>query len=295
MSLSPRILASAAAAALCFGGCNQADPKRANEPGPSPVATTKGDKAASQPAAKEADARPASGVALLRVPNGGIQPQAVVDAKGTLHLIYFKGDDPGAGDLFYVRREAAAERFSEPIRVNSRPRSACAVGSVRGGQIAVGKGGRPHVVWNGMGTDNAGTDYSRLNDAGTAFEEQRNLMRVTEVPDGGGTVAADGAGNVYVVWHGQRKGDRGEDKRRVWVARSTDEGKTFSIEAPAWAEPTGVCACCSTRAFADRDGVVYVLYRSATAQVHRDTYLLVSEDRGKSFHKAFIHKWRVPG
>jgi hypothetical protein len=225
------------------------------------------------------------------VPNGGIQPQAVADAKGTVHLIYFKGDNAGAGDLFYVRRETGKERFSEPMRINSRPGSACAVGSVRGGQIALGKGRRPHVVWNGDG----GTDYARLNDAGTAFEEQRNLMRETEVPDGGGTVAADDAGNVYVVWHGQRKGDRGEDKRKVWVARSTDEGKTFAIEAPAWTEPTGVCACCSTRALTDRNGIVYVLYRSATAEVNRDTYLLVSEDRGQSFQKAFIHKWKVPG
>jgi hypothetical protein len=213
-----------------------------------------------------------------------------VDGKGTLHLIYFKGDKANAGDLFYVHRGMGKEQFSEPIRINSRPHTACAMGSVRGGQIALGKGGRPHVVWNGVGTD-----YARLNDAGTAFEEQRNLMRQTEVPDGGGTVAADGAGNVYVVWHGQRKGDRGEGKRQVWVARSTDDGKTFSMEATAWAEPTGVCACCSTRAFADRDGIVYVLYRSATGQVHRDTYLLVSEDRGKSFHKVFVHKWKVPG
>ena len=108
-------------------------------------------------------------------------------------------------------------------------------------------------------------------------------------------VVADDAGNVYVVWHGQRKGNRGEDKRQVWIARSTDDGKTFSIEAPAWAEPTGVCGCCSTRAFADRDGTVYVLYRSATAQVNRDTYLLGSRDCGKSFQQALVHRWKVPG
>jgi hypothetical protein len=120
-------------------------------------------------------------------------------------------------------------------------------------------------------------------------------MRETEVPDGGGTVTADDAGNVYVVWHGQRKGERGEDKRKVWVARSTDEGKTFAPEAPAWMEPTGVCACCSTRAFADSKGIVYLLYRSATAEVNRDTYLLSSDDHGKSFQQALIHKWKVPG
>lgn len=239
--------------------------------------------------AGRAAAEPAGEVTLLRVPNGGIQPQAVADAKGTIHLVYFKGDKSNAGDLFYVRREPGQERFSDPIRVNSRPGTACAMGSVRGGQIALGKGGRPHVVWNGLGTD-----YARLNDAGTAFEEQRNLMRQTEVPDGGGTIAADDTGNVYVIWHGQRKGIRGEEKRQVWVARSTDDGKTFSIEAPVWMEPTGVCPCCSTRAFADRKANVYLLYRSANAQVNRDIYLLVSDDRGKSFRQVLVHKWKVP-
>jgi hypothetical protein len=228
-------------------------------------------------------------VTRLRVPNGGIQPQAVADAKGTVHLVYFKGDKADAGDLFYVRRDAG-KGFSEPIRVNSRPGTACATGSVRGGQIALGKGGRPHIVWNGQGTD-----YARLNDAGTAFEEQRNLMRQTYVPDGGGTVAADDAGNVYVAWHGQQKGIQGEDKRQVWVARSTDDGATFSQEAPAWMEPTGVCPCCSTRAFADHKGGVYLMYRSATAEVNRDIYLLHSDNRGKTFREALVHKWKVPG
>jgi hypothetical protein len=290
MSLRTKMLAAASVVALCFAGCNQAEPKQASEPARSPARATESGKQASKLASEnEAAAQPGT-VTLLRVPNGGIQPQALVDAKGTLHLIYFKGRDATAGDLFYVRREAKAERFSDPIRINSPPSRACATGSVRGGQIALGQGGRLHVVWNGVGTD-----YARLNDAGTAFEGQRNLMRQTEVPDGGCTVAADDAGNVYVVWHGQRKGERGEAKRQVWVARSTDEGKSFSLEEPAWAEPTGVCPCCSTRAFADRDGIVYVLYRSATAAVNRDTYVLVSEDRGKTFHQTLVHKWKVPG
>jgi hypothetical protein len=282
-------LAWVAVAGLGLAGCNRAASKLDHEGIPS-TSTKEYANPAAQPVAEQPAAELVNGVTLLLIPNGGIQGQALVDAKGTLHLIYFKGDDAAAGDLFYVHREMGSTRFSEPMRINSRPRTACAVGSVRGGQIALGKGGRLHVVWNGTGTD-----YSRLNDASTAFEEQRNLMRKTEVPDGGGTVAADGRGNVYVVWHGQQKGDRGEEIRKLWVARSTDEGRTFSMEEPVWEEPTGVCPCCSTRALADRDGNVYALYRSATAQVNRDTYLLASEDQGKSFHRALIHKWKVPG
>src|SRR5450432_3240171 len=104
-------------------------------------------------------------VTLLKTPHGGIQPQAVADANGTLHLIYFKGE-PRAGDLFYVKRTPGQEQFSEPMRVNSVPGSAIAVGSVRGGQISVGKSGRVHVAWNGSG-QNSGMLYARLNDAGT--------------------------------------------------------------------------------------------------------------------------------
>ncbi len=240
-------------------------------------------------------AEPRTRVSVIRTPNGGIQPQAVADARGTIHLIYFKGE-AGAGDLFYVSRPAGRERFTDPIRVNSRPKSAIAVGTVRGGQLVLGKDGRVHVAWNGSGRPREGLFYARLNDAGTAFEEQRNLMGDTFGLDGGGTVAADGAGHVFVAWHALKKGaERGEGNRQVWVARSTDGGKTFSREVPAGAKSTGVCACCSTRAFADSRGALYLLFRSATAGVHRDVYLLTSDRRGKDFSAARVHEWKVPG
>jgi hypothetical protein len=243
----------------------------------------------------EAATEPGSKVTVLRTPNGGIQPQAVADAKGALHLIYYKGE-AGAGEIFYVRREAGQERFSEPLRVNSQPGSAIAAGTVRGGQLALGKAGRVHVAWNGSGKS-VGMLYARLNDARTAFEDQRDLMQQTDVLDGGGTVAADDVGNVYVAWHGNVKGKPNETEgtRKVWIVRSTDEGKSFSKEAPANTQPTGACACCSTKAFVDSKGNLNLLYRSATAKVNRDIYLLSSKDKGTSFQSAIVHKWKVPG
>lgn len=236
-------------------------------------------------------------VAVIKSPNSGIQPQAVVDQQKTLHLIFFKGE-PGHGDLFYVKRKAGAEYFSEPIRVNNTLGSAVATGTIRGGQIALGKNGRVHVAWNGSNQVNGPNGhpmlYARLNDAGTAFEEQRNLMQKTMTLDGGGTVAADDHGNVFVAWHGLViGGDRGEDKRQVWIARSSDEGKTFTVESPAWTEPTGVCGCCSMKAFCDSNGTINMLYRSATSSVNRDLYLLSSTDHGQSFRGSLIDHWRV--
>ena len=89
-------------------------------------------------------------VELLRTPDSGIQPQAVVDSQGTVHLIYYKGES-GAGDIFYIKRAASASEFSKPIQVNSQRGSAIAAGSIRGAQLAVGKNGRVHVAWDGMG------------------------------------------------------------------------------------------------------------------------------------------------
>lgn len=238
-------------------------------------------------------------VELVKTPNGGIQPQAVADPRGKNHLLYYSGDARG-GDLFYVVRELGQTSWSKPVRVNSEPGSAVAAGTIRGGQLALGKNGRAHVVW--FGSANASQKgpeksapllYSRLNDAKTGFEPQRNLMQFTSALDGGPSVAADSAGNVYAAWHGAETPGGGEVARRLWVARSKDDGKTFSREAAANSEPTGACACCGAKAFADSRGTLYVLYRSATEKVDRDIYLLTSTTRGEQFQGRRLDRWKI--
>jgi hypothetical protein len=135
--------------------------------------------------------------------------------------------------------------------------------------------------------------YTRLNDAGTAFEPERNVIQEAYGIDGGGSVAADRSGNVYVVWHAPAPGTEGEGSRRVWVARSSDDGRTFAHEKAAWEEPTGACGCCGLAAFADTRSNLYILYRSATDVVNRDMYLLASRDRAGSFTGTEISPWKV--
>src|SRR5260370_40885988 len=88
----------------------------------------------------------ASKVAVLRVPDHGIQPQVAVDAKGVVHLLYFKGE-PGGGDVYYARSEDGAHFNKHPLRVNSQPGSVVAMGNIRGAHLAVSKNGRVHVAW----------------------------------------------------------------------------------------------------------------------------------------------------
>lgn len=248
----------------------------------------------------------AAQVQVLRVPHEGIQPQVVVEANGTVDLLYFSGD-PKNGDLFFVRSQDHGKTFSAPLRVNSQPGSAFAIGTIRGGQMAVGANGRVHVAWNGSGialpvgplNPEAGKHgspmlYSRLNDSGTGFEAQRNVMQHTFGLDGGGTIAADAEGNVFVTWHAKQAGAaQGEAGRQVWIAASHDSGKMFAAEAPAWSEPTGACGCCGMAMYAAKDGTLVGLYRSATENVHRDIYLLASKDHGKSFAGSLVQRWEI--
>ncbi len=236
-------------------------------------------------------------VKLLRTPNEGIQPQTVLDRDGVLHMIYVKGD-ASAGDIEYVSRKVYEKDFSEPIRVNSESDSAVAIGTVRGPQMAIGRRGRVYVIWfgsraqSGDFSDTMPVFFSRLNDSGTAFETQRNLMQYAKGGDGGLSVAADALGDVYAVWHAVGA-EPGEDHRRVYLADSRDDGKTFAREVPISPAALGACGCCGMRAFADERGTLFVLYRAAAESVHRDMTLLISTDHGATFHDTTVGPWEL--
>ncbi len=247
---------------------------------------------------RSADSRQLPRTRVLRVPEGGIQPQTAMDVRGGLCMIYFS-DDANSGNIHYVYRAPRTTRFSKPIRVNSQPGSAVAAGTVRGPQMALGPDGRPYVVW--FGSDNAqprGPDgatpilFSRLNAAGTAFEPQRCLMQYAKGVDGGLSVAAGPAGEVYIVWHAEGS-EPGEAHRRVYLARSTDNGKTFAREVPISPAELGACGCCGMRAATDSEGHVYVFYRAAADGVNRDMTLLESSDCGSTFRAERLGPWKL--
>ena len=246
-------------------------------------------------------AEPLARVTTLRVPHGGIQPQIALDSNGVVHMVYFLGA-PGNGDLYYARSSKGGT-FSTPIRVNSRLGSAIATGNVRGARLAAGRNGRVHVAWNGTyEVDVPGSTqafmrhpmvYTRLDDSGTAFEPERNVIRSAYGLDGGGAIAADGAGRVYVMWHAPTPGTQGENNRRVWVTRSSNDGVAFERERPAFETPTGACGCCGMSALADGRDNLYILFRSAREVVHRDMYLLASRNHGESFQGTDVSEWNI--
>jgi hypothetical protein len=124
-------------------------------------------------------------ISLMRVPDGGVQPQIATAGDGTVHLVYF-GGPAAASDVVY-RRSADGETWSGPVRVNAKPGAAIAAGTVRGPHIAVSPSGRVHVAWmgsSGMGKPAPLLD-ARLAPGARAFEPERNLIRTAWGLDGG--------------------------------------------------------------------------------------------------------------
>jgi hypothetical protein len=237
-------------------------------------------------------------VSITRLPAGGIQPQIAVDGNGTAHVVYFKGE-AGTGDLYYSTFTDDGP-WSTPVRVNSESGSAIATGTVRGAQIAIGRGGRVHISWNGSSRvtpkAQAGATpllYARLDPKQRVFEPQRNLIQFATGLDGGGAIAADSGGRIFVAWHAGGPDSKGEGDRRVWLATSTDDGATFGKERAISDASTGACGCCGMDALIDRRGSISFLYRSAREVFNRDTYLLRSTDSGRTFSSTKLQAWNL--
>jgi hypothetical protein len=236
-------------------------------------------------------------VSVERLPESGLQPQAIA-IDGSTHLIYLTGD-PKAADIVYRKRINQGD-WSVPMRVNSQTGSAIAIGTIRGPQMAIGRSGRVHVVWNGSSIaepkpTHGGSQmlYARLTDDGKFFSPQRNLMTATHELDGGGSVAADARGSVQVFWHASPAGVSGETNRAVYVATSGDDGLTFAAERVASPAGTGACGCCGLTAFANAGGDTFVLFRSARTLMQRDMTLLASIGGRIDFKEMLTDRWLV--
>lgn len=225
-------------------------------------------------------------VAMWQVPAGGRLPQAVVDDGGTVHLVYFQGEAP-EGDLMYATRTPGAATWSEPMRVNSEPGSVTGIGPIDGGHLALGRDDRLHVTWFRIRT--VEFFYTRTTEDGTGFEPQFGVAAGSGA-EAAPSLAADAAGNVFMFWH---DGAVEDAHRSVYMTVSHDDGLIWDPARPVSAESEGACNCCSLRALSDTAGTVYVSYRGARDNVHRDQRLLTSRDEGRTFSDELIHPWEL--
>lgn len=105
-------------------------------------------------------------------------------------------------------------------------------------------------------------------------------------------MAADAKGKVFVLWHGAPPGNKkGEEGRAVYIAASSDEGRTFDREKKM--SKDGACGCCGMKAFIDSEENLWVAFRATSAQVNRPETLMLSKDGGKTFQIVREDPWNI--
>jgi hypothetical protein len=216
---------------------------------------------------------------VIQLLDGAIAPDAAVDARGVVHIVYGLGDN-----ACYVRSADNGRTFSAPVQVNSAGLVQLTMGE-RGPKLALGKDGSLHVVWADRWSPGVETHirYSRSLDGGRSFEP----ARLVPSPQGidGLTLAADPDGDVLIFWHVfDPPQHEVPDGHYLYMARSSDNGATFG---PAKRLKTpGIeglaCSMCMMRARIGADGDAYLVFRTAQDNI-RDFYVL----RGPKGQDAF--------
>ena len=229
----------------------------------------------------------AAEVRTAPIPGGGIAPEAVVDAKGVVHLAY--GRD---GNAYYIRSADNGRTFSAPLRINTAD-GVVSVGHERGPKLSLGRSGVVHVAW--IGTKGQGAWYTRLE--GGKFLPERNLNDAGSAVDGT-TVAADARGRVFVFWLDSRlpEDPKSPVAQAIFYARSDDNGKTFGDNRQVKSEyPGRACACCTLAAETDAAGVIRLAFRGGYEAL-RNIELVESRD-GQSFKWHEVHNdgWKIVG
>ena len=232
----------------------------------------------------------------------GFQPHVTADAEGTIHIVYFESNGKVKrpiwkvrGNLLYRHWKKGATAWSEPVRINSDEDTATRISYPK---VAIGEGGRIHIVWVTM--QDRGMWHTRSvpektgQDGGVRFEKEQNLLATTARGiENGPAIAVDGDGNVFVVWHEGKFRD--EPNRKVIVRHSGNGGKSFGPARRANPKGSGVCACCGLDAVVGPDGTLHIAFRAARKvgekKYHRDMLLLESTNEGRTFSHRLVDEW----
>lgn len=201
------------------------------------------------------------------ITQGGM-PNLSVDNAGMVHLVYGRGDS-----VLYCYSSDQGNSFSSPSLVAILPRLAAS--HMRGPQIAATSNGLVITACNSIGnifsfTKEQSGNWSqaiRVNDVDTVAKE--NLM----------ALSADGD-KAFATWLDLRDGHN-----RIYGAKSTDGGRSWSKNVLVYASPdTTVCECCKP-SVVEKGNNVYVMFRN-WLKGNRDLYLAQSGDGGNTFGQA---------
>jgi hypothetical protein len=269
---------------FAFAGCNHVAATRDNATPPQPVQIS------------------AAGV-------DAAEPATAAAADGTFYVAWVNHDAKQA-DVMLAHFNHKGEPLSAPVRVNRQPGAATAW---RGDQpsVAVGPNGNLFVLWTLKvdAGDKHGTDVylSTSTDGGQSFTSEVKVNDdKTPATHGMHSLAVAKNGRIYAAWLDERnvhtpmpsmkaEGHHMESNRDVYLAYSTDGGRTFSANQKVAAD---ACPCCKTALAVAADGTLYAGWRQVLPGSYRHIAVASSTDGGTKFSAPVIvsdDRWMLQG
>ena len=238
----------------------------------------------------------------IQISSAGIDAAEPVIAAAPDGMFYvaWVNHDAKQADVMLARFNDAGAVQGSPTRVN---REAGVATAWRGDQpsVAVAADGTVHVLWTARvnAGEKQGTDVylSSSTDRGQSFTSEVKVND-DKTPGAHGmhslAVAADG--RVYAAWLDERnvhvpkpsekgEGHHMESNRDLYLAYSTDRGRTFSANQKVASD---ACPCCKTALTIATDGTVYAGWRQVLPGSFRHIAVAGSSDGGKSFSSPVI-------
>lgn len=245
----------------------------------------------------------------------GAEPAMAAAPDGGVYVAWVNHGPKSQGDVMLARFSSDGAVQGSAVRVNSQPGAATAW---RGDPptIAVAADKTVFVGWTARVDSESGhaTDIylSASRDEGRTFgaaikvnDDQRPGVH------GMHSLAAGKDGRIYVAWLDERnivaepamdpkmnKGTGGhhmESNREVFIASSSDGGRTFSTNKRV---AGNVCPCCKTALAIAADGRVYLSWRQVLPGDFRHIAVASSTDQAQTFSEPKIvsdDQWMIPG
>lgn len=199
----------------------------------------------------------------------------------------------GAGNtIYFAASKDSGRTFGAPVIVSSA------------GQLSLGMHRGPRVAYTAyaivlsavVGDSGHGKDGDvmawRSRDGGATWS---GPVRVNDVAgsarEGLHGMASGGKDVLFAAWLDLR-----EKGTRIYGARSSDAGATWSTNHLVYESPSGtVCQCCHPSVAIDARGVIHVMFRNAL-DGSRDMYAARSQDGGRTFgaaRKLGLGTWKL--
>lgn len=237
------------------------------------------------------------------------EPVTVSAPDGGFYVAWVNHDANSQSDVMLARFDNEGAANGAPVRVNQQAGVATAW---RGDPPSVAvTGSSVYVLWTASveSEGKSGTDlyFSASHDAGKTFAA---AVRVNDdkTPGAHGmhSLAVANDGRVYVAWLDERDvaapkpsqlagGHHMESNRELFVADSTDGGKTFSANRKV---VENACPCCKTALAVAADGTLYVSWRQVLPGDFRHIAVASSSDGAAHFSAPVIvsdDKWVLHG